>query len=115
MSSFLFERLFSEIIAVGGIFAPLLKYAPRRPVSFGGWVGMCLSDFSPPSVETRGHFTNQVGGVLKSPKTARRHFVFGIKTLTNIKSAKNLPQALFLCLISSTMIKNWLQALLFLA
>ena len=30
-----FERLFPEMIAVVGIFAPLLKYVPPRPVSFG--------------------------------------------------------------------------------
>ena len=37
-----FERLFSEMIAVVGIFAPLLKYVPPRPVSFGGeWVPFC--------------------------------------------------------------------------
>ena len=35
----LVERLFPEMIAVVGIFAPLLKYVPPRPVSFGGdWV-----------------------------------------------------------------------------
>ena len=33
------DRLFLEMIAVVGIFAPLLKYVPPRPVSFGGdWV-----------------------------------------------------------------------------
>ena len=37
-----FERLFPEMIAVVGIFAPLLKYVPPRPVSFGGgWVPFC--------------------------------------------------------------------------
>ena len=34
-----FERLFSETIAFVGIFAPLLKYVPPRPVSFGGGGG----------------------------------------------------------------------------
>ena len=31
-----FERLFPEMIAVVGIVTPLLKYVPRRPVSFEG-------------------------------------------------------------------------------
>ena len=35
-----FERLFPEMIAVVGIFAPLLKYVPPRPVSFGGGGGV---------------------------------------------------------------------------
>ena len=37
-----FERLFLEMTAVVGISAPLLKYVPPRPVSFGvGWVPFC--------------------------------------------------------------------------
>ena len=42
MSSLFVERLFPETIAVVGIFAPLLKHVPPRPVSFGGgWVPFC--------------------------------------------------------------------------
>ena len=46
MSLFFVERLLSEVIAVGGIFAPLLKYVPPRPLSFFS----LLLSFSSPGV-----------------------------------------------------------------
>ena len=59
----LFTRLFPEMIAVVGIFAPLLEYVPRRPVSFG-WGRYVFVVFFLSSAQARGHFTNQVGGVM---------------------------------------------------